>query len=61
MRCFVNGDLIIIWKCKGYVLDICRDNRTSFIWGRDLPGDIIGSGTVGGGCLLEINGTKKRK
>ncbi len=25
------------------------------------PGDIIGSGTVGTGCLLEINGTNKRK
>ena len=25
-----------------------------------VPGDIIGSGTVGGGCFLEINGTKKR-
>lgn len=25
------------------------------------PGDVIGSGTVGTGCLLEINGTEKRK
>jgi len=25
------------------------------------PGDIIGSGTVGTGCLLELNGTSKRK
>lgn len=25
-----------------------------------LPGDIIGSGTVGTGCLLEVNGTGKR-
>jgi fumarylacetoacetate (FAA) hydrolase len=25
------------------------------------PGDIIGSGTVGTGCLLEINGTNKLK
>lgn len=31
-------------------------------YGVDLiPGDVIGSGTVGGGCLLEINGTKKRE
>ena len=30
-------------------------------YGVDLfPGDIIGSGTVGTGCLLEINGTNKR-
>ena len=26
-----------------------------------FAGDIIGSGTVGTGCLLEINGTNKRK
>ena len=25
-----------------------------------FPGDIIGSGTVGTGCLLELNGTEKR-
>jgi len=30
-------------------------------YGVDLyPGDIIGSGTVGTGCLLELNGTAKR-
>ena len=26
-----------------------------------FPGDVIGSGTVGKGCLLEINGTEKEK
>ena len=26
-----------------------------------IPGDIIGSGTVGAGCFLELNGTKKRE
>lgn len=26
-----------------------------------FPGDIIGSGTVGSGCFLEINGTKKQQ
>jgi fumarylacetoacetate (FAA) hydrolase len=25
-----------------------------------LPGDVIGSGTVGTGCFLELNGTGKR-
>ena len=25
-----------------------------------FPGDVIGSGTVGTGCLLELNGTGKR-
>jgi fumarylacetoacetate (FAA) hydrolase len=29
-------------------------------YGADLyPGDIIGSGTVGTGCFLELNGTEK--
>jgi fumarylacetoacetate (FAA) hydrolase len=29
-------------------------------YGVDLfPGDVIGSGTVGSGCLLELNGTSK--
>jgi len=26
-----------------------------------LPGEVIGSGTVGTGCLLEINGTRRRE
>ena len=26
-----------------------------------FPGDIIGSGTVGSGCLLELNGTRKKE
>ena len=26
-----------------------------------FPGDIIGSGTVGTGCLLEINGSNKKR
>jgi fumarylacetoacetate (FAA) hydrolase len=30
-------------------------------YGVDLvPGDVIGSGTVGTGCFLELNGTGKR-
>jgi fumarylacetoacetate (FAA) hydrolase len=31
-------------------------------YGVDLyPGDVIGSGTVGTGCFLELNGTGKRE
>ena len=26
-----------------------------------FPGDVIGSGTVGSGCLLEINGNSKAR
>lgn len=57
MRCWVNGVLLsegsmgdmdwtfaeIVERCA-YGVDI-------------LPGDVIGSGTVGTGCLLELNGT----
>lgn len=59
MRCWVNGKLVsegtvgdmdwtfaeIIERCA-YGVDI-------------LPGDVIGSGTVGTGCFLELNGTGK--
>src|SRR6185369_4593770 len=57
MKCFVNGIKVsegnmgdmdwtfaeIIERCA-YGVDI-------------LPGDVIGSGTVGTGCFLELNGT----
>jgi fumarylacetoacetate (FAA) hydrolase len=57
MKCWVNGVLVsegsvgdmdwtfaeIIERCA-YGVDI-------------LPGDVIGSGTVGTGCFLELNGT----
>lgn len=57
MRCWVNGELLsegsmgdmdwtfaeIVERCA-YGVDV-------------LPGDVIGSGTVGTGCLLELNGT----
>jgi fumarylacetoacetate (FAA) hydrolase len=57
MKCWVNGILVsegnmgdmdwtfaeIVERCA-YGVDI-------------LPGDVIGSGTVGTGCFLELNGT----
>tara|TARA_B100001540_G_C15739024_1_gene611321 strand:+ start:29 stop:1006 length:978 start_codon:yes stop_codon:yes gene_type:complete len=60
MSCYVNGELL----SEGNA----RDMNWSFSeiierasYGVELfPGDIIGSGTVGKGCLLELNGTKKR-
>ncbi len=57
MKCWVNGKLL------------SNGNMSSMDWtfaeiiercayGCDvLPGDVIGSGTVGTGCLLELNGT----
>tara|TARA_B100001564_G_scaffold29043_1_gene21432 strand:- start:846 stop:1823 length:978 start_codon:yes stop_codon:yes gene_type:complete len=60
MQCFVNGDLISSGNAKHMSWTFAEIiERASY--GVELyPGDIIGSGTVGGGCFLEINGTKKR-
>ena len=61
MKCYVNGKLLSEGNAKemnwtfGEIIE-----RASY--GAELfPGDIIGSGTVGTGCLLEINGSNKRK
>jgi fumarylacetoacetate (FAA) hydrolase len=61
MTCSVNGKLL----SKGNLKDMAWSfekiiERVSY--GTTIcPGDIIGSGTVGTGCLLEINGTNKLK
>lgn len=59
MRCFVNGKQVshgnlgnMDWTFAELI------ERASY--GVDLyPGDVIGSGTVGTGCFLELNGTGK--
>ncbi len=59
MQCFVNGQQV----SDGNVGDMDWTfaeiiERASY--GVDLyPGDVIGSGTVGTGCFLELNGTAK--
>lgn len=59
MKCFVNG----VEVSNGNVSDMDWTfaeiiERASY--GVDLyPGDVIGSGTVGTGCFLELNGTGK--
>ena len=59
MKCFVNGKQV----SEGNLSDMDWTfaeiiERASY--GVDLyPGDIIGSGTVGTGCFLELNGTGK--
>ena len=61
MKCWVNGQLVT------------HNNLSTMNWtfaeiiervayGVEIyPGDVIGSGTVGGGCFLEINGTRQRE
>ena len=59
MKCWVNG----VQVSEGSVSDMDWTfaeiiERASY--GVDLnPGDVIGSGTVGTGCFLELNGTGK--
>lgn len=59
MKCWVNGKLVsegnlgdMDWTFAE-IIERCS-------YGADLlPGDVIGSGTVGTGCFLELNGTGK--
>jgi fumarylacetoacetate (FAA) hydrolase len=57
MKCFVNG----IQVSEGNVADMdwtFAEIIERCAYGVDiLPGDVIGSGTVGTGCFLELNGT----
>lgn len=60
MKCWVNNQLVsegsmasMDWTFAE-ILERCA-------YGVDIfPGDVIGSGTVGTGCFLELNGTAKR-
>lgn len=60
MSCYVNGELLSEGNAKDMNWSFSEIiERVSY--GVELfPGDIIGSGTVGTGCLLELNGTEKR-
>ena len=60
MKCFVNGELLSQGNAKDMNWTFAEIiERASY--GVELyPGDVIGSGTVGTGCLLELNGTRKR-
>lgn len=59
MQCRVNGELL----SDGNVADMdwtFAEIIERISYGVDVyPGDVIGSGTVGTGCLLELNGTAK--
>lgn len=59
MRCWVNGKQLSEGNLKDMEWTFAEIiERASY--GVDLyPGDVIGSGTCGTGCLLEINGTGK--
>jgi fumarylacetoacetate (FAA) hydrolase len=59
MKCTVNGIQVSLGNVKDMnwtfaeIIERCSYGATL------MPGDIIGSGTVGTGCFLELNGTGK--
>ena len=59
MKCSVNGELLSEGNAKDMDWTFAEIiERASY--GVELsPGDVIGSGTVGSGCLLELNGSNK--
>ena len=61
MKCWVNDILVSEGNVKDMDWTFAEIiERASY--GIELyPGDLIGSGTVGSGCLLEINGSGKRE
>jgi fumarylacetoacetate (FAA) hydrolase len=60
MKCWVNGVQV---SRRKYVSDMdwtFAEIIERCAYGVDIhPGDVIGSGTVGTGCFLELNGTGK--
>ncbi len=58
MRCFVNGKQLSDGNLKDMTWTFAQlVERVSY--GIDVhPGEVIGSGTVGTGCFLELNGSK---
>jgi fumarylacetoacetate (FAA) hydrolase len=59
MKCFVNGAQVSSGNLSDMdwtfaeIIERCSYGTTLY------PGDVIGSGTVGTGCFLELNGTAK--
>jgi len=61
MSCYLNGELLSQGNAKDMNWTFAEIIERASYGVELFPGDIIGSGTVGSGCLLELNGTKKRK
>ena len=59
MKCFVNGELLSEGNAKDMNWTFAEIIERASYGVELFPGDIIGSGTVGSGCLLEINGSGK--
>ena len=61
MKCFVNGELVSEGNAKDMNWTFAEIIESASYGVELFPGDVIGSGTVGTGCLLEINGSGKRE
>ena len=61
MTCSLNGKLLSRGNLKDMAWSFEKIIERVSYGATMYPGDIIGSGTVGTGCLLEINGTNKLK
>ena len=60
MKAFINGELLSEGNAKDMNWTFAEIIERASYGVELFPGDVIGSGTVGTGCLLEINGTNKR-
>lgn len=60
MECTVNGERVSTGNLKDMHWTFAEIIERVSYGVRLYPGDIIGSGTVGTGCFLELNGTAKR-
>ena len=58
--CYVNGELLSKGNAKDMNWSFAEIIERASYGVELFPGDVIGSGTVGTGCLLELNGTGKR-
>jgi len=61
MSCFLNNQLVSEGNFKDMNWTFEQIIERVSYGATIYPGDIIGSGTVGTGCLLELNGTEKIK
>lgn len=61
MKCWVNDELLSEGTLASMHWTFAEIIERASYGVTLYPGDIIGSGTVGTGCLLELNGTAKRK
>ena len=61
MSCYVNGELLSEGNAKDMNWTFAEIIERASYGAELYPGDVIGSGTVGTGCLLEINGSRRKE